>query len=236
MIARITPPARALVGILALAILCWSAGCSKKEPAREEAPKSPPQAVTSLAGEGAAKLPAFSLADQDGKTVSLSDYKDSIVVLEWASPECPVAQRYYQAGITANLARKYQPKGVVWLAINSGYDSTPQINKVFSAKYGLPYPVLDDHAGQVGRGYGAIGTPQVMILGKTGTRLYSGGVDNNANGKLTAGITNFVEKALDEILAGKEVTLPQTKPYGCAIQYAPSHGAASSLTQPAGAN
>ncbi|MBL8761150.1 MAG: thioredoxin family protein, partial [Phycisphaerae bacterium] len=34
-----------------------------------------------------------------------------------------------------------------------------------------------------------------------------------------AGKTNYVAKALDEILAGKPVSQSKTKPYGCNVKY-----------------
>src|ERR1700754_1300813 len=63
--------------------------------------------------------PAFSLQDQDGKTVSLNDYKGKVVVLEWFNNECPFVVKHYRAGNMNQLASKYADKGVVWLAVNS---------------------------------------------------------------------------------------------------------------------
>src|SRR5688572_6750617 len=36
-----------------------------------------------------ATAPGFTLKNQDGKDVKLSDYKGKIVVLQWLDPECP---------------------------------------------------------------------------------------------------------------------------------------------------
>jgi len=33
-------------------------------------------------------------------------------------------------------------------------------------------------------------------------------------------VTNYVAAALDEVLAGKSVTTPETTPYGCSVKYA----------------
>ena len=40
--------------------------------------------------------PDFTLSDQDGKPVKLSDYKGKIVVLEWINPECPFVKGHYE--------------------------------------------------------------------------------------------------------------------------------------------
>ena len=51
---------------------------------------------------------AFSLPDQDGKQVSLSDLQGKIVVLEWFNDGCPFVQRHYRLGTMKNLADKYK--------------------------------------------------------------------------------------------------------------------------------
>src|SRR5690349_8037950 len=77
---------------------------------------------------GKAKLgsaaPDFSLKDQNGNGVKLSDFKGKIVVLEWTNPECPFVQRHYKEKTMAKLAEQYNGKGVVWLSINSSEDAT----------------------------------------------------------------------------------------------------------------
>ncbi|NLH17850.1 MAG: redoxin domain-containing protein, partial [Phycisphaerae bacterium] len=39
---------------------------------------------------------AFTLKDQTGKEVRLSDFAGKIVVLEWLNPECPFVQAHYK--------------------------------------------------------------------------------------------------------------------------------------------
>jgi len=66
------------------------------------------------------KAPEFTLKNYDGKVISLSDYKNKIVVLEWFNYECPFVQHHYEKAKTMiELANKYNDKNVVWLAINS---------------------------------------------------------------------------------------------------------------------
>ncbi len=48
--------------------------------------------------------PQFKLEDQNGKSVSLSDYAGKIVVLEWTNPGCPFVQRHYKANTMTALA------------------------------------------------------------------------------------------------------------------------------------
>ena len=62
--------------------------------------------------------------------------------------------------------------------------------------------------------FGAQKTPH-MYVAKDGAKLYEGALDDDARGsKSEKERVNYISKALDEILAGKKVSTPSTKPYG----------------------
>jgi peroxiredoxin len=164
------------------------------------------------------KAPEFTLANYDGKTISLSDYKGKIVVLEWFNYECPFVKYHYEKAKTmVELPNKY--KDVVWLAINSTGHLTTEKNKEFAEKYKLSYPILDDRTGKVGHAYGAKTTPHMFIIDAKGNIAYNGAIDNSPMGK-EENIINYVDKALVELTTGKEVSTPTTEPYGCSVKYA----------------
>jgi peroxiredoxin len=166
-----------------------------------------------------AKAPAFTLQDQNGKNVSLHDFDGKIVVLEWTNPECPFVQRHYKAKTMTTLAAQYKDKNVVWLAINSSSFATNDDNKKWVDEQSLAYPVLNDSSGDVGHAYHATNTPDMFIIGTDGTLLYKGAIDNDPQDEKTGDKVNFVRQALDEILSGKSVSTPETKPYGCGVKY-----------------
>jgi len=165
--------------------------------------------------------PSFSLQDQDGKTVNLADYKGKVVVLEWWNNECPVVQRHYKANTMNTLADKYKGQDVVWLAINSTSGKSASDNKSAGSEWSMNRPILSDADGTVGKEYGAKSTPHMFIVDKDGKIAYVGGIDNDPDGSKPADQrVNYVEKALDELAAGKPVSTPQTKQYGCGVKYA----------------
>ena len=166
-----------------------------------------------------AKVPDFSLQDQNGKGVSLHDFFGKVVVLEWTNPNCPIVQRHYAAKTMLNLYSQYQDKGVAWLAINSSDFATNDSDKQWATEQNIPYPVLNDASGATGHAYHATNTPNMYIVGTDGTLLYQGAIDNDPHDDLTSGKINYVHQALDEILSGKSVSVPQTKPYGCSVKY-----------------
>ncbi len=168
------------------------------------------------------RAPDFELDGFDGRQVKLANYKDQIVVLEWLNLECPHSRYHYDTVQTmVNTAKKYRDKGVVWLAVNSTFKTTPEANREFAAKYKLPYPILDDRAGDVARRYGARTTPHVFLIDKGGRIAYDGAIDNAPLGKQEAGAgkLNYVDQALSELTQGRKVSLPNTVPYGTVIKY-----------------
>lgn len=166
----------------------------------------------------------FALKNYDGKVVNLADYKGKIVVLEWFNYKCPFCVYHYQSKPTmVNLANKYKGKNVQFLSINSTSWQTTEENKAFAEKNKIPYPILDDRKGIVGKAYGATRTPHMFIINEKGKIVYSGALDNAPLGKLPAGydrVLNFVDLALGELTSGRPVTIQKTREYGCSVKYA----------------
>jgi peroxiredoxin len=168
-----------------------------------------------------APAPEFSLPDQSGKTINLADFSGKIVVLEWFNNECPFVQKQYKTNAMNKLASKYMDKGVVWLAINSTNGKTNADNKAAAADWNMQRPILNDSAGKVGHAYDSLNTPTMYIIDKSGNLAYWGAIDNRPTPDPADinGATNYVQKALDEMLAGQSVSEPKTKPYGCGVKY-----------------
>jgi peroxiredoxin len=198
----------AVLAILGVGLACAST----------EATSSPAAEPAATAAIGAA-APAFSLEDQTGKKVNLADYAGKIVVLEWVNPECPFVQRHANAKTMATLVERYGARNVVWLGVNSTHNATHATNAKWIAQHSLPYSILDDHSGEIGRAYGARTTPHMYIIDPSGKLVYAGGIDDDQGGSKGASAVNYVDKALAELTSGKAVSVPETKPYGCSVKY-----------------
>jgi hypothetical protein len=80
---------------------------------------------------------------------------------------------------------------------------------------------IDDSAGAIGHLYGMETTPHMFVIDKSGTLVYDGAIDNQPDPfHDPAKARNYVREAVDEVIAGKPVTVSQTKPYGCSVKYA----------------
>jgi peroxiredoxin len=168
------------------------------------------------------KAPDFTLKNYDGIEYKLSDLQGKIVVLEWFNYECPFVKYHYEKASTMKaLAAKYKDKNVVWLAVNSTAHLETAKNKDFAEKHKILYPILDDRTGTTGKAYKATNTPHIFIIDTDGNFAYKGSIDNAPMGKVIGGgdYIGYVDKALEELTAGKEVTTKATKPYGCTVKY-----------------
>src|SRR6266480_485747 len=174
-----------------------------------------------------AAAPDFNLLDASGKPHSLSEYKGKYVVLEWFNPDCPFVKKHYGSGNMQKLQGQYTGKGVVWLTIDSnapgseGNLSPEQAQKVMRDLNTKQTALLLDPEGKAGRAYNARNTPHMFVINPEGKIIYEGAIDSKAspNPADIPSSTNYVKVALDESLAGKAVTTPQTKPYGCSVKY-----------------
>lgn len=170
----------------------------------------------------------FTLKSAVGKAVSLSDFKGKVVVLEWTNPGCPFVKKHYGSGNMQKLQKDATAKGVVWLSICSsapgkqGNMSGEEAAKLAAENGSVPTAYLLDEDGKVGQLYGAKRTPEMYVINKEGTLVYHGAIDDKKTPDPAdiAGAKNFVAAALDEVLAGKPVSTPQTEAYGCSVKYA----------------
>ena len=164
------------------------------------------------------KAPDFTLTDQNGQRVALSDFAGKVVVLEWTNPECPFVKRHYKQGTMKRLAAEYAKQDVVWLTINSTHFMSQDDNAAFAKANGLTVPVLLDADGTVGRLYGAKTTPHMFVIDAKGAIEYEGAIDDDPRGTKDSA-TNYVAAALDAVTKGKKPATAETKSYGCSVKY-----------------
>ena len=170
----------------------------------------------------------FKLTDANGKTVQLSKFRGKNVVLEWHNPGCPFVQKHYDTGnmqMTQAAARK---QNTVWLTINSGAKGKQghmigsEAKALLKKQESKPNHYLLDVKGVVGKAYAAKTTPHMYIINKSGKLVYQGGIDDkpSANHADIKRARNHVTAALNELNAGKKISVTSSRPYGCSVKYA----------------
>ena len=177
---------------------------------------------------GAAAPQELLFKTADGKETNLAEFKGKTVVLEWLNAECPYVKKHYSVSNMQALQKEYTDKGVIWLTVNSSapgkqgaLDETSAAAFVKSSSSSQTAVVLDS-SGALGRAFGAKTTPHMFVVDGLGKLAYEGAIDDNdsARSATIVGAKNYVKLAVDEILAGKPVTIAQTEAYGCSVKYA----------------
>jgi len=167
-----------------------------------------------------AQAPDFSgLLGVDGERRALHDFADkAIVVLIFSSNRCPTAKAYTER--MNDLQRAYEVRGVQLVAINSNSpflyaeESYPRMVEL-AKDAGYTFPYLFDDGQVVARAYGPTRTFHVFVLDRERVLRYSGRFDN---ARVAANVTTHeLADALDDILGGREVRVPVTRPFGCSL-------------------
>ena len=183
--------------------------------------------VTSHAAEIGKPAPAFTAKNVKGETVSLSDFKGKVVVLEWTNPGCPFVQKHYASGNMPKLQADYTAKGVVWLTVNSaaagkeGYFEPAKMAAQAAKDGNKASQVIVDSDGTLGKAYSAKVTPHMFIVCKAGNLLYDGAIDSKATTEKAdvATADKLFANALDAVIDGTEVKDAKNQPYGCGVKY-----------------
>jgi peroxiredoxin/mono/diheme cytochrome c family protein len=174
---------------------------------------------------------SFSLKDVTGHDVALADYKESkAVVVVFTGTECPVSNFYMLR--LRELHEKYAAKGVQFVAVNSNpQDSVDEIAS-HAKRNGLPFPVLKDADQKVAALLQAERTPEVVLLDSRRAICYRGRVDDQygVGYRRTKPSRRDLGEALDEVLAGRSVSITRTPVAGCLIARPKASASAGSIT------
>jgi len=167
------------------------------------------------------KAPDFSLPATDGKTYSLADFKTKAMVVFFTCNHCPFVTG--SDDVTRATALRFRDKGVTFVGLNSNSEQNhpdDSFDHMVSRmkEQNFPWIYVRDKSQDTAKAYGALRTPHFYVFDQEQKLVYTGrGVDNPRN---TAEMkTNDLEKALDELLAGKPVSTPLTNPIGCNVKW-----------------
>ncbi len=171
--------------------------------------------------------PDFSLVNEKGETVTLSDHKGKYVILEWTNHLCPYVQKHYGSDNMQKLQEEYTGQDVVWLSVISsapgkqGYVTAEESMALTEEREASPTHVLFDPEGDVGKMYSAKTTPHMYIIDPQGMLRYAGAIDSikSANPADIARADNYVDLGMISLMAGQQVDKKLTAPYGCSIKY-----------------
>jgi peroxiredoxin len=172
------------------------------------------------------QIRSFTLKDHRGRPVSLAKHAEGkLAVVAFLGTECPLAQLYGPR--LAELAKKFEPRGVAFLAIDSNHQDTRNDIQHYVQVCQLGFPMLLDVNNLVANHFGATRTPEVYLLDRERVVRYRGriddqfGIKNGISYKRPAPNRNDLALAIEALLAGKAISEPVTEAPGCLIGRAP---------------
>ena len=165
--------------------------------------------------------PDFNLPATDGKTYSLGNFKEKYLVIFFTCNHCP-----YVIGSdeqTRKTAEKFGSKNVRFIAINSNSKNTyfeddfdHMVKRMERLKF--PWVYLYDETQEIALKYGALRTPHFFVFDESRELVYTGrGVDNPKDPSKVK--VNDLDRTLDELTAGKKISIPLTNPIGCNVKW-----------------
>ena len=151
-------------------------------------------------------------------TRSLSDLGEAKgYALVFLNASCPIAQRYLPR--LQELHAKYAPQGLQLVAIYNSQDETPMEIAAHGLAAGLTFPLVWDEEHKCTQALGVERIPQAVLLDAGKRVVYSGRIDDQYR---TGGVQPQVGRhdladAIDEMLAGKPVSVAETTIDGCKV-------------------
>jgi len=161
------------------------------------------------------KVDDFTLFDYTGNKHSLSDYTDSTaIVIIFIATQCPVSNAYNSR--MESIFNEYSEKGIAFIGINSNKQEDVEEIAEHAEDNNLTFTILKDEKNVIADEFAASFTPEVYVLNEDFNIMYHGRIDDSRRESDVT--TTDLKDALDEIIAGQDVSNPETKAFGCTIK------------------
>ena len=117
---------------------------------------------------------------------------------------------------------------VVGVSVNHREEDRLPAMKKHGANAGYNFTYVFDESQELGRQLGATRTPEYFVFDKNRKLVYMGLLHNSPAAKRRDGNINYtqgkptdfyVSDAVAEVLAGKPVTVAETRAHGCSVEY-----------------
>lgn len=173
-------------------------------------------------------MPQFDdLPTISGETISSKDLEEDVVVLVSMSNNCPFSTGIEDDLIAFTSSVKNQSVKIVAMGFNLHKgDLMPAMKKRAQDK-GYNFTYLRDDSQELGRQLGTAITPEFFVFNKERKLVYTGLMHDSppmAQGEKTIYPKGkptqlYVADAVSNTLSGKAVTIAETRPFGCTVEY-----------------
>lgn len=138
-------------------------------------------------------------------------------VLVFTNTTCPLAQRYWPK--LKRLDEEYRDRGVQFVSVNVGAGDEIADVALQALEFGVQFPVVKDVNGSCVRALGVERTPEAVVLDAQHRLRYRGRIDDQyrIGGERPQVTRDDLKDAIEDILAGRTVAVPETPVDGCLI-------------------
>ena len=180
-----------------------------------------------------AHAPDFDLLGIDGKNYTLEDFTHAdILMVLFTSNHCPTSHAIEERLKT--FINDYSSRSFAMVAINPNHPDGLSIDELgygeFSDSFedmkpyaelnGWEFPyIYDGETQQVARAYGCLATPHVFLFDKERKLRYAGRFDDSRYKPEHTVNSPDARNAIEDLLAGREVAVPRTRPHGCSTKW-----------------
>jgi len=168
------------------------------------------------------KIPEFNSKGIDDETYLLESFKGSKgLIIIFSCNHCPYVQAY--EGRIKTIQTDYKEKGITVVAINSNDDvnypddSFENMKKRATEQY-FNFIYLRDEDQSIATEFDATHTPEIFLFDADRKLDYHGKIDDNWQEPEKA-VNHYLRNALNEMLEGKEISVPETYSIGCTIKW-----------------
>lgn len=164
----------------------------------------------------------FALRDHRGKEFQLGNWRQNpVLVVAFVGTECPLARLYTPRLV--EMATRFEARGVAFVGIDSNQQDNQDDIAAYSRDHHLPFPVLRDAGNKVADQFQAQRTPEVFVLDGNRVVRYRGRIDDQYGVGVQRPRPTRADLALaiEEVLAGRPVSVPSTSSVGCFIGRVP---------------
>jgi peroxiredoxin len=176
--------------------------------------------VTSTLSIGS-QAPKFNLPATNGKNYSIDSFTNKrALIIIFSCNHCPYVQAYEDR--MKDIQKDYDNE-VQLLAINSNDDvnypdDSFENMKIREIQKNFNFPYLRDADQSVARNYGATHTPEIFLFDYERKLVFHGKIDDNWQ-EPSSVKTKYLRNAIEELLTGKPVSVPETFTIGCTIKW-----------------
>jgi peroxiredoxin len=161
------------------------------------------------------------MQDISGKEVAMKDAKkENGVLVMFSCNTCPYVIKNQERTIMISEFAAKKNVGVIILnsneALRGDEDSYSEM-KSYAKAQGYKWNYVVDKNHQVADAFGANRTPECFLFDKNLKLVYHGAIDDSPS-DVSAISRNHLEVAINEMAAGKEVTVKESRSVGCTIK------------------